>query len=290
MSHTGFDTSWLNLRFQYDNAARNQKVEQTFLDYFRGKKKITIVDIGSGTGANCLYFFEKLEQDQQWFLIEKDDHLLESTFIRLSAYAESKGYSFQIEKKSLRINIRSKKINIHIINDSFFKLSQMVDLIKVDVVMAAAVFDLLSKDQFITIADKIFLHKIDLLTTMNYSNMHFLPGRDLDDKFIDLYESHMSRPQQFGKGMGKSCSFFMETYFSDKKYHFIKGNSSWKIDCEAFEMHNFLLGFMGKSIGELTKKSADKKLLDQWFSEKKSLSQKQLLSIEVGHLDYFVTI
>ncbi len=288
MSQVGFETGWLNERFQFDNAARNQKVEHAFLDHFKEKQKITIVDIGSGTGANCLYFFEKLKQDQQWFFIEKDSRLVEPTFERLKTYANHQGYDFQSKEKSLKIIADSKEINILIINDSFFKLSQLVDLDKVDVVMAAAVFDLLSTDQFIKLVDSIFSREIALLTTMNYSEMYFYPELDLDKKFITLYESHMNRQQRFGKGMGKGCSPFFERYLTERNYNFTKGSSSWNIDKKAFEMHNYLLGFMEKSIGELLENPEEKILFDQWLSEKRTLSQNQLLTIEVEHFDFFI--
>jgi SAM-dependent methyltransferase len=289
MSQVGFDTAWLNERFQFDNAARNQKVEHAFLYSFKEKKEITVVDIGSGTGANCLYFIEKIAKDQQWFFIEKDSRLVKPAFERLIEFAKKQDYDFQVEGTSLKIKTKSKTVNITILNDSFFELPQLVDLKKVDVVMAAAVFDLLSTDQFVKLAETIFSKEIALLATMNYSKMDFQPKQKLDKKFTTIYESHMNRQQPFGKGMGKKCAVFMEKYFLKKNYNFTKGSSPWKLGFDAFEMHNYLLNFMENSIGEMLRNPDEKAQFKQWLSEKRSLSQNQLLSINVEHFDFFVS-
>jgi len=47
---------------------------------------------------------------------------------------------------------------------------------------------------------------------------------------------------------------------------------------------------MNKSVGELIKTPVEKELFDQLLSEKRSLSQKKILFIEVAHFDFFVTI
>jgi SAM-dependent methyltransferase len=289
MSQIGFETGWLKERFQFDNAARNQLVEQSFLDFVKAKQKITIVDIGSGTGANCLYFIEKLEKDQQWFLIERDARFFKPAFQRLAEFADTIGYDFQIEGKVLKIEIEKKKVNINFVNDSFFRLPDLVDLKKADVVMAAAVFDLLSENQFTALSDSIFSNEIVLLTTMNYFGMCLQPESELDQKFIALYESHMNRQQDFGRSMGKNVNACTEKYFTKKDYNFIKGKSTWQIPPEALQMHNYLLGFMENSISEMLSGVDETAVFKQWLSEKRALSQNQRLSIKVEHFDFFIS-
>ena len=163
MSQVGFETAWLNERFKYDNAARNESVEQSFLDHFSGEKEMKIVDIGSGTGANCLYFLEKLTQNQKWFLVEKDVRFLDPTIERLTNHASKKGYRFEVKGAQLKIQTPSKIIEIHVINDSFFNLPKLLNLQEINTVMAAAVFDLLSEKQFRDFVSTVFENKTALL-------------------------------------------------------------------------------------------------------------------------------
>lgn len=289
MSQTGFETGWLNERFRFDNAARNPPVEQAFLQFLSAKQSITIVDIGSGTGANCLYFLEKSEHDQQWFLVEKDSRFAQPTIQKLVEFAERSGYDFQTLEDLFKIETVTKKVSISLVKDDFFRLPELVDLKKVDVVMAAAVFDLLSEDQFIALADNIFSNQIALLTTLNYTGMSFQPELSLDKKYIALYESHMNRRQDFGKAMGKNAAVFIEKYFHKKGYPFIKGESIWQVSPADLKMHDYLFGFMENSISQMLSEADEIHAFQQWLSDKRSLSQNQLLAIEVQHVDFFLS-
>ena len=288
MSQVGFETAWLNERFKYDNAARNKSVEQSFLDHFGGEKEIKIVDIGSGTGANCLYFLEKLTQNQKWFLVEKDVRFFDPTIERLTSHASKNGYEIEVKGAHLKIQTPSKTIEIHIINDSFFNLPKLLNLQEINAVMAAAVFDLLSEKQFRDFVSTVFENKTALLATMNYSGMHFLPSTSLDNHFVNIYENHMMRQQDFGKGMGKNVASVLSNHFSTSGYDFISGESNWELDYFANKMHAFLLDFMDDSISELLTENNEKLKFKDWLSKKRSLSENKKLSIEVRHFDFFV--
>ena len=79
--YNSFETNWLDRRYHYDNAARDKNVEKACLNHLKNKSSVTILDIGSGTGSNCLYFLEKMPAVQNWIFVEHDE--------RLSKYALS---------------------------------------------------------------------------------------------------------------------------------------------------------------------------------------------------------
>ncbi len=288
MSAEGFDTGWLNERFAYDNAARNTEVEQAFINHFRFKEKLSILDIGAGTGANCLYFMERLFKNQEWTLIEKDPQLCEACKQRIERFLLDYNFFYTYEDNVFRIKIWESRVKIKIINASFFDLKELVDLDQIDVLMAAAVFDVLTLEQFEEVMKPIVASKTALFTSMNYHSMKCLPEESLDIEFVSAYENHMMREQTIGVAMGPKCSSLIEAFFKQHQIEFIKGSSQWKLDERAQKMHSFLLNFMEGALGE--EALVDLKIFNSWLSEKRALSQSGRLNMEVNHLDYFVIL
>ena len=286
MSATGFQIDWLKERFRYDNAARNQEVEKYFLHHFRNHEKLNIVDIGSGTGANCLYFIERLFKNQTWTLVEKDEALCEATIDRIGRFLQDYNFFYTFENNVFRIKAWESRVKITILNASFFELKNIIDLEEIDIVMAAAVFDVLTFGQFEKAVSPILENKIPIFSTMNYHAMRFQPITPLDLKYVNAYEDHMLREQKEGRAMGPECSKLMEAFFKNNNLNIVKGKSQWKLNNQARKMHGFILGFMEKSIkGNLENGSEE---FDHWLLEKREISKGRELEIEVDHVDYFV--
>ena len=147
MEEDNFDIDWLAERYSFDVEARNNTIEQAAIDYLHTDQPVVIVDVGAGTGSNCLYFLDKLQQDQSWIFIEKDQSLAPALLNRLTEYASFHKYSWSLKDGVYEMLTPQKKVTFKIISDTFFKIDQIVDLTSVDLIMANAVFDLLSKVQ-----------------------------------------------------------------------------------------------------------------------------------------------
>ena len=93
-----FDRDWLQERYPFDAEARNKPLESKVLAHFANQEVITLVDVGAGTGSNCLYFMDQLPQNQKWYLIEQDDALQKATIRRLKDFAAYHKYNFDRKK------------------------------------------------------------------------------------------------------------------------------------------------------------------------------------------------
>jgi len=210
MEENNFDIEWLAQRYPFDVEARNKTVEQTAIDYLKTKQSVVIVDVGAGTGSNCLYFLDKLKQDQSWTFIEKDPALAPALIQRLEAYAAFHKYNWSLENGVYKMQTPFNQMTFKIISDTFLQIDQLLDLSKVDLVVANAVFDLLPKVQISQFLDPLIQNKIACLFTLNYTAMKFTPEDPFDQSYIDLYDAHMERPQSFGKAMGKLAALFIK--------------------------------------------------------------------------------
>lgn len=288
MSAEGFAVQWLKERFRYDNVARNQEVEQSFLKHFAHQEKLYLVDIGSGIGANCLYFMERLFKNQDWTLIEQDENLYRATFDRIERFLEDYNFFYSKEGNIFRINVWDRRVKITLHCASFFDLEKLVDLEQTDVLLAAAVFDLLTPTQLETILQWRLQNELRLFTTMNYAGMRFVPEDQRDRAVVAAYEQHMQRAQAEGRALGASIGEAIRHFFDKKNISIQQGQSQWKLDQKAKAMHQQLLGFMHESLLDYPANPLDCSAFENWYQQKLKASAAGQVQIEVDHFDFFI--
>ncbi|WP_372368373.1 class I SAM-dependent methyltransferase [Candidatus Uabimicrobium sp. HlEnr_7] len=248
-----FSEGWLSEREAFDNNARNNCIEKNALQYF--STPINIMDIGTGTGNNFIYYRKKFVNDS-WTLVDNDSNLLE--------ICRSKSFS----------DVKTQQHSVHDIN-SFNNIN---------LITANAVFDLFSLEQFTNFAKKISLSKTSLLTTLNYKSMSFTPQLPEDHTYIKLYEEHMIRQQSFGCAMGAKCTEkIVDVLLNTFCYNIHIGNSNWVINYSHQNMVHYILEFMYHAINETT----DKFALKKWIQNKQIMFQKKSVVLNISHSDIF---
>lgn len=281
---------WHDERFKFDCEARNQTVEQACFHHFYEKNEMTIVDLGSGTGSNCLYFFEKFSSRQNWIFIEQEEKISQYALNRLGIEADKKGYEVTHGNNSIELKKGNRNISIKYITDSFLNLVDLVDLDKVDLVMASAVFDLISFSQFVDFGSVLLEKKLPLLTTLNYAEMNFNSDKPSDVVFIEKYESFMNRPQEFGKAMGKKCPRILVDFFQKQEATIKYGPSIWKLEGESAQvMNHHLLNFMESASNQMIDEQDEKMLFQDWITTKRKSVEDGVLDTYVQYYDLFVT-
>lgn len=287
MEENNFDIDWLAERYPFDVEARNKTVEQAAVDYLKTDGPVVIVDVGAGTGSNCLYFLDKLQQDQSWIFIEKDPALAPALINRLTEYASFHKYNWSLKDGVYEMLTPFKKVTFKIISDTLFKIGQIVDLSTVDLVVANAVFDLLSKVQISQFLDQLTQNKVACLFTLHYTGMRFIPEDPFDQSYIDLYDGHMMRPQSFGQALGKMAAAHIVQRFEEANYTLQKGDSSWNVMQDDIKMHYYLLNFMESALSELSYPTELQDYFPKWLKYKKELIITRQQRLEVMHLDLF---
>lgn len=283
-----FDIDWLNERYPYDVEARNKTLESKIIAHLAKKSSITLVDIGAGTGSNCLYFIEQLPHTQKWYLIEQNEGFKKTTIRRLRDYASYHKYNFERKKDIIKITSIRRNITVTILNDSLLNLAALVDLKKVDLVLANAVFDLFSAAQITQLVKIITHNKLVFYSTLNYEGMTFNPADPFDDIFIAAYNEHKERRQVYGKALGKQAGQFMIALFQKQGNIVQSAISKWQIEPMDIKMHYYLLNFMENALAEMDLAPAMQHNFEKWIQRKKDLIIIGQQRLEIAHLDIFV--
>jgi hypothetical protein len=173
------------------------------------------------------------------------------------------------------------------VNDSFLKLGEIVNLAEVDLVTAAAVFDLLSLNMLEEFLKLLLDAKVALLATINYTGMRFKPEQVGDIYYADLYSKHMKREQAFGVSLGPDCSRGMMNFYHRKNIDAVCGPSNWKVSPADLNMNNFLFEYMENAIPEMLKGDQEVEPFNLWIDKKKELLENGQLTTEVLHFDIF---
>ncbi len=73
---SGFSADWLALREPVDALARNQELTAQLIAWRRQPGFLSVLDLGSGTGANLRFLAPWLSDQQYWRLVDADPILL----------------------------------------------------------------------------------------------------------------------------------------------------------------------------------------------------------------------
>lgn len=278
---------WLELRIPYDTTARNSILSAICQQYLQKHKRLKIVDLGSGTGANCRYYLSKISQEQEWFLVEQNQELLEIAFARLTSWAMNNGYNSKSQNLKLVLENQVHKVTIHGTVGSILELENLIDLETLDLAVANAVFDLFSEKQFQTLLECLKKYQLPLMATINYTGMSFIPQTDNDSCFIKYYHRHMQRHQYFGRGMGPDCGSSMWEVMQRIGMKVLQGESPWEISSSDPVFLQLILGFMEESIPEILEEATLQHELNTWLRKKQQMIDQKKLSCNVAHQDFW---
>ncbi len=258
---TPFPTDWLDTRFPFDAEARNAAIERQVLHYLETVSTPHLVDLGAGNGANYHYFHSRLRPEPRWTLVEQDPYLVQAARARIPAES------------------------VVISPTSILELAQTVDLNAIHLVLANAVFDLFSVDQFRQFVQSLQPVLPPLYFTLNYTHMAFSPEMEGDETFVALYDAHMERAQPFGRSMGAKGPDQIVRILEKAGYGVERGPSYWTIGGEEDTMLLYLLGFMEEAVGEMIGWNGLDLPLQEWIDEKRKLVSLGAVSLTVAHED-----
>lgn len=225
-----FSADWLALREPADHAARSATVAEAVRRHFSDRRSISVVDLGAGAGSNLRYTFRLLPAEQRWLLVDHDPALLDSARAALIRWADdvapapAGARDLLLMKEGVRLDIRFAEADLA--HDVAGAWPEAVDLVS-----AAALFDLVSDAFLARLVDTLAARRLPLYAALVYDGrVHLKPPDPLDAKILGAFHTHMTRDKGFGPALGPKAGDGLATRLDAKGYAVTRGESAWQLD------------------------------------------------------------
>ncbi|WP_428267410.1 class I SAM-dependent methyltransferase [Haliangium sp.] len=284
---------WLLLRFNADQAARASEIEQQARARASARAPLKVLDLGAGAGANLLYLAPRLPAtDQAWVLVDRDAALVErvrTCFDRMSAKVAAAVADDLVSFGDQRVTYQARTGDFLAATDPIWEQPW-------DLVVANAVFDMLSREQvdafFALAAERWAGRRPTLYFTINLDHqLRFIPAHPDDDQVRAMFHGHMRRQQYYGRALGPDSAEAVTDLARVHGFTVTSGSSPWRIPADAGAMLHANLDFIERAADEMITDGADgidRDPFARWLSARRESIERAELSLEVGHRDLLI--
>ncbi len=234
---SGFSPDWLKLREPADLKARNRDVANVLSARFALRDRVSVIDLGCGTGSNLRGTSHLLPDVQTWTLVDYDPQLLETARRELSIWADSSEAGAHGETGSAisddaidGIVLRKGSATITV---SFLRCDLATNLKQalnqpVDLVTAAALFDLVSEEFIQRFARHVADMRATFYTVMTCNGLQrWQPHRPADNEIQSAFQRHQMGDKGFGPAAGPLAASVLIEQFGLNGYLVSEGSSPW---------------------------------------------------------------
>jgi hypothetical protein len=282
---------WLLLRFDADRDSRSPAVEAHVHEDVEGLAELRVLDLGAGAGANMLYLAPRLPVARQhWTLIDRDRALVENVGACVRTFARRvPGLSDHGDE----LRFGDTRVTWRALDDDFLRPTCPIYDEPVDLVVANAVFDLLSADQldrFLALAVSRWRDaRPGLYFTIHLDHdLTLAPAHPDDDAVRALFHAHMQRVQSFGRALGPDSASVLASSLRAVGFEVVREPSPWRIGARDAAFLQANLDFIEGAVRDMIV-AGDPRLgmaeLDRWLADRRQAIADGALTMEIAHQD-----
>lgn len=274
---SGFSAEWLALREPADHAARNRAVAKAVEEHFRDREEIGVVDLGCGTGSNVRATMALLPECQDWYVVDWDTALLATALTRMESWAQE----IEIREADL-ITLRRDGRMLAVETVRADLNADLANVLRpgIDLVTAAAFFDLVSAVWIDRFASALAKRRLPLYTVLTYDGReHWSPPHPLDTAVLTAFHAHQGRDKGFGPAAGPKAADALVDAFRRHGYEVVTGESPWRLGPESAEL-------IGQLAGGIAGAAVETGLVTPADGTRWAQARAQATAI-VGHVDLF---
>ena len=223
---TGFSPEWLALREPVDHRSRDAALAACVAACFASADRVTVTDLGCGSGSNLRATWALLPAEQTWQLIDYDPRLLASARQRLLQWADTateSGDALALVKSGKRLHVRFRQADLTKELDA--ALGEAPDL-----VTASALFDLCSTTFIDRFAGAVAARRAAFYTVLTYNGVQtWTPPHAADTAMRDAFHAHQQTDKGFGTSAGPDAPKALAAAFKADGYKVEEGDSPWRL-------------------------------------------------------------
>ncbi|MBL8587525.1 MAG: class I SAM-dependent methyltransferase [Methylobacteriaceae bacterium] len=275
----GFSADWLALREPADHAARDAGLAAAAAATLAEKRTPHIVDLGCGAGSNLRGFAPALGPRQRWTLVDYDPRLLAAAREALTRWADRA----VVEPDGLRLEKAGKLIDV-----AFRQADLAADPAaplagEVDLVTAAALFDLVSQEWLERFADALATRRLPLYTVLIYDGIErWSPPYAADAAALAAFHAHQATDKGFGLALGPQAAPAFDAALARRGYRVRRARSPWRLTAADAPLIRELADGAARAIAETGRLPAAD--VESWRIARRAAS-----ACEIGHEDLLAT-
>ncbi len=255
-----FSANWLDLREPIDHAARNEEITSALCHYFLNDEKLTIADIGGGTGSTLRALQPIMPQSIHWHILDNDTDLIEVAKRKSSTDSTSYTYS-----------------------DLANSIAPVFDPIP-NLITTSAFLDLVSMTWLEILVSEITSRKLPFYSALSYDGrINCAPAHPADTSIIHAFNLHQKTDKGFGAALGPDAASVTGNLFRNAGYTVFEGPSDWNAGATHAAFQRQLLEGWCNATCEI---SPDKKsIFIDWHAARMTDIDSGKLNVTVGHQD-----
>lgn len=262
-----FSADWLALRRAADSRARADTLAQAVGQWLRhhdDPARRLYLDLGSGSGANCLHLCDQFDTQRDWLLIDHDATLLDQAQRQCSTRAAV---------RTLHCDLAGSL--------AVLPWSQAA------VVTASALLDLVSASWLTQLATLAAAQRLPVLLALSYDGRIALHPQAADDAWLcRTVNTHQRGNKGFGTALGPDAADHCAQLLRDHGYWVQLQDSDWLLDArhsaDAALLRPLLNGW-AEAAAET--EPAQQACLTQWLQQRLAEVDQGNLQVRVGHQD-----
>jgi len=263
---SGFSADWLALREPADAVARNRELTARLIDWRQQYGTLSVLDLGSGTGANYRFLAPRLGGDQHWRLVDHDPALL----AEINRRCDSPGETACLD-----------------LAGSW----QTLEVAQVDLVTASALLDLVSLDWLERLARYSQAWRAAMFMVLSYDGtIHWQPALAGDDRVRDAVNHHQRTDKGFGPALGPDAAPMLAALLAKQGYDVALRPGPWRLGPEHAALQTALLIGWAAAVQEIAVEPVDQNQLAVWVDQRQRLIEQGDSRLTVGHWDLFATV
>ncbi|GGE89296.1 class I SAM-dependent methyltransferase [Stappia taiwanensis] len=263
---SGFSHQWLALREPVDLRARNAAVREAFVSALKQRqaqlqRPLTLLDLGSGTGASARALSPHLPFPHRWRLAEFDPALV--------AIAQD-------------LTLPSD-VPVEVVEADLADGVPPGLLDGVDAVTTSAFLDLVSSDWLDRLATDLARARLPFLAMLTYDGrLSVSPPHPFDETVRAAMNTHQRGDKGFGPALGPEAADHAARTFAAAGFKITEGQSDWQARSDETGFQEMLLDGWITAAREM---GVDQEGLAGFSAaHRKALAEKRLTS-HVGHRD-----
>jgi hypothetical protein len=269
---SGFSADWLDLREGADHRARSVELRDAVGAMFEARSHVEIVDLACGAGSNLRGLASVLPASQRWRLVDHDPALLEAARSRLAAWGD------RVESHDPLIILHNgRRILVEFRLADLASGAEAVLDERIDLVTAAALFDLVSPDWIARFARALATRGAPLYAALTYDgDERWIPAHAQDAAMLAAFHAHQGRDKGFGPAAGPRAATILREALEARGYLVSRAASPWRLGADDAPLIDALADGAAQAVLQTGLSPAE--TIGDWRAQRRS-------ACRIGHVD-----